>query len=243
MYYDKYVDKFTEKNKPTKQYYEDLELFYSPTSFCPKCKSKIDKGKESDVIKIKCTKCKWSITIDLAKYVNIHDILHCRKVREKNLMYELTEAIRRDQKVDFEELKLFGKYDIEHILDDQKNEVNKAIADQYKNIHKLYLLHKERKKIYNSIVEKINNKERIKLMEGFKEGKSVKMMIKETGLSENTINKWNEWLSTVKEYVLLINEIRKALNKIKQTRDDNSKLNSHFLVKRGSVKESKEIKI
>lgn len=243
MYYDKYVDNFTEKHKPTKEYYEDLELFYSPIAVCPKCKSKIDKSKEEDIIKLKCTKCKWTLTIDLAKYVNIHDVLQSRKKRESNLMYELTEAIRRDQKVDLTELKMVGIYDLEHILDDQREIVNKAIADQYENIHKLYILHKERKNIYLSIIEKINDSNRTTLMEGYKEGASVKKMIKVTGLTEYTVTRWFDWLGVVKEYVLLINEIKKAQNKVKQIKSDDIKLNNQFLVKAGSVKESKEIKL
>lgn len=243
MYYDKYVDNFTEKHQPTKQYYEDLELFYSPIAVCPKCKSKIDKNKEGDVINMKCTKCKWTITIDVAKYVNLHDIIYCRKRRESNLMYELTEKIRRDEKIDLEELKLIGEYDIEHILDDQRDTINSKVMDQFKDMHKLYLLHKQKKKIYNSIVEKINKKDRTKLMEGYKEGKNIKNMIKATGLTEHTVKNWFDWLDAVKEYVLLINEIRKGVEEIKQIKIDNSKLNGQFLVKRGGVKESKEIKM
>lgn len=243
MYYEKFVDNFTDKHEPTKQYYENLELFYSPIAVCPKCKSKIDKSKEGDIIKLKCTKCKWKITIDVAKYVNIHDVLYSRKVRESNLMYELTEAIRRDQKVDLDELKLVGQYDIEHILDDQKAIIDKEVQNQFKNVHELYLLHAERKKIYFSIVEKINKGNRIKLMEGFKEGKSVDHMMKNTGLSKYTVEKWIEWLKVVKRYVLLIHEIRKTLNKIKQEKQNNIKLNTRFLVKSGSVTESKEIKM
>lgn len=243
MYYDKFIDNFTEKHQPTKQYYEDLELFYSPIAVCPKCKSKIDKNKEEDIINMKCTKCKWTITIDVAKYVNLHDILHSRKVRESNLMYELKEKIRLNEKIDLEELKLIGEYNVEHIFDDQREIIDNAVAGQFNNMHKLYLLYKEKKKIYNSIVENINKGDRIKLMEGYKEGKSVKHMIKDTGLSEYTVKKWFDWLTIVKEYILLSNEIRKAIEKIRQMRRDDSKLNKQFLVKGGSVKESKEIKM
>lgn len=243
MYYDKFINNFGEKNEPSKQYYEDLELFYSPVASCPKCKSTIDKSKEGDVIKMKCSKCKWSITIDVAKYVNIHDVLFCRKKRESDLMYQLTEKIKRDQKVDFDQLKLMGEYDIEHIFDDQKDKITSSISEQFKNIHKLYLLNMERKKVYNSIVEEINGKNREKLIKGYQEGKNIKEMTKDTGLTENTVTRWFEWLGIIKEYTLLINEIRKDTKKINDLKENYSKLNTHFLVKGGNVKESKEIKL
>ena len=243
MYYNKFVDNFTEKHQPTKQYYENLEMYYSPESVCPKCKNKIDKNKEDDVIKMICTKCKWTIIINVAKYVNLYDILHKKKKKDTNLLYELTEKIKRDEKIDIEELKSVGIYDIEHILNDQNDIIDKTLSDQFKDLNKFYLLNKEKNKVYNSIIETVTNKNRIKLMNGYKEGKSIKEMIKNTGLSENTVKRWFDWLNILKEYILLNNKIRNDQENIKQMKKYNLKLNKHFLMKEGIIKENKEIKI
>ena len=243
MYYDKFIDNFTEKNSPTKEYYDYLELFYSPISSCPKCKSKIYKNKENDIIKIKCTKCKWEIVIDVAKYVNLHNVFYNKKMRKINLMYELTEKIKRNEKIDIEELKSIDLYDIEKIFDDQKEAIDKAILDQFKNINKLYLLYNDKKNIYNSIIEKVTKGNSNKLMEEFNSKKNVKDMVKKTGLSEFTVKKWFEWLGVVKEYVKLSYKIKNETDNIRKMINDNLKLNTNFLVKSGIVKESKNIKL
>lgn len=242
MYYQKYIDEFTEKEKPDKSYYQNLALFYNLDAVCPKCKGEIVKKKEDDIINMKCKKCRWTITIDMAKYVNLYNIVHKKTERKNNIVHQLTEAVKMNKALNLDELKLINTDEIDKIFDAQREKKVKQIEDEYELFHKIFLLHKEREKWFSTITEPVNKKHRAKLMEGFKLKHSIEKLIKDTGLSKFTVEGWIKWLKTVEEYMKVTQKLKTSIDKSRQIKENIMNLNTHFLVKAGKVKESKEIK-
>lgn len=242
MYYQKYIDGFTDKEKPDKSYYQNLSLFYNFDSVCPKCKGQIIKKKDRNIINMKCKNCHWAITIDMAKYVNLYNIVYKNKERNNNIIHELTEAVKMNKILDLDGLKFLNIDEIDKIFDDQRKEKIKQIDDEYELFHKIYLLNKERKKWFSIITESINKKNRKKLVEGFKSGSTIEKLIKDTGLNKFTVEGWIKWLKTVEEYIKVTQKLKISIDKKRQMKENMINLNTHFLVKAGKIKESKEIK-
>lgn len=239
------------ERKVDKAYYNQLELFYDPTNACPDGKKgKLKKRVEGDKLIMECSTSGFKSEIERAQYVNLYSIKYQQEQTMIETLFKLVNGVQTSANIDLEALKKqyleAQKVDeeLEKIFGDERKILKNALDKQFEKIHESILLYNKRKGIYKQIGESISGKNRKILNEAFKKGKaSFSGLAKQTKLSEKTIKSWFDWLDAVKKYVTVMQEVNRELKQYQETLKNQYLENTQFLLKQGSFKETKSIKV